>query len=92
MFSKERQKVRAEQGTLVTTRNLGFDASKVPAVTVDLYKAMGSAAYGVIPWDNPLGVNMGKEINLSTQAILSGQDPTDVFAKLQAVSMNEWGK
>jgi raffinose/stachyose/melibiose transport system substrate-binding protein len=92
IFSKERQKVRAEKGTLVTTRNLGIDESKLPAITVALMKAMGGAAYGVIPWDNPLGVNMGKEINLATQAVLSDQDPTDVFTKLQAVSMNEWGK
>jgi raffinose/stachyose/melibiose transport system substrate-binding protein len=84
--------VRAEQGTLVTTRNLGFDETKLPRITVELVKAMGGAAYGIIPWDNPLGVNMGKEINLSTQAVLAGQDPADVFTKLQAVSMNEWGK
>jgi raffinose/stachyose/melibiose transport system substrate-binding protein len=92
LFSKERQKVRAEQGTLVATRNLGYDETKLPRITVELTKAMAGAAYGVIPWDNPLGVNMGKEINLSTQAVLAGQDPADVFAKLQAVSMNEWGK
>ncbi len=84
--------MRAEAGTLVTTRNLGIDETKLPQITVALMKAMGGASYGVIPWDNPLGVNMGKEINLATQAVLSGENPTDVFTKLQAVSMNEWGK
>jgi raffinose/stachyose/melibiose transport system substrate-binding protein len=92
IFSKDRQKVRAEMGTLVTTRNLGTDESKLPAITVALGKAMAGAAYGIIPWDNPLGVDMGKEINLATQAVLSGQDPKDVFTKLQAVSLNTWGK
>ncbi len=92
LFSKERQRVRAEAGTLVTTRNLGYDESKLPAITVALTKAMAGASFGILPWDNPLGVNMGKEINLSTQAVLSDQDPTDVFTKLQAISMNEWGK
>jgi len=92
LFSKERQRVRAEAGTLVTTRNLGVDESKLPKITLALTKAMSGAAYAVIPWDNPLGVNMGKEINLSSQAVLSGDDPRDVFTKLQAVSKNEWGK
>ncbi len=41
LFSKDRQKVRAEAGTLVTTRNLGIDESKLPAITVALLKAMG---------------------------------------------------
>ncbi|HET6485934.1 MAG TPA: extracellular solute-binding protein, partial [Spirochaetia bacterium] len=36
MFSKDRQKIRAEAGTLVTTRNLGIDESKLPAITVAL--------------------------------------------------------
>jgi len=92
IFSKEQQKGRAEMGVLVTTRNLGVDESKLPAITLALTKAMGGAEYGVIPWDNPLGVDMGKEINLATQAILSGQDPKDVFTKLQATSLNAWGK
>ncbi len=35
---------------------------------------------------------MGKEINLTTQAILGGQDPTDAFNKLQQVSLSTWGK
>jgi ABC-type glycerol-3-phosphate transport system substrate-binding protein len=92
IFSKERQKVRAEQGILVATRNLGYDEAKLPRITNELNKVFLSAAYAVIPWDNPLGVNMGKEINLATQAILSGDDPAETFRKLQAVSKNEWGK
>ena len=92
LFSKERQKVRAEAGTLVTTRNLGIDETKLPKITVALMKAMGGATYGVIPWDNPLGVNMGKEINLATQAVLAGENPADVFTKLQSISKGEWGK
>jgi len=90
IFSPEVQKIEAEYGSLITTKNVPYDKKKVPQITNDLVTFFGTAGYGVIPWDNPLGVNMGKEFNQTTKAILSGDDPTQAFANLQKVAQTEW--
>jgi raffinose/stachyose/melibiose transport system substrate-binding protein len=91
MFSAARQKEWAENGNLITTQNVPFDKSKVPQITSDLTAFFAKAGYAIIPWDNPLGVNIGKEINQTTKAILSGKDPKQAFQELQQISMQEWG-
>jgi raffinose/stachyose/melibiose transport system substrate-binding protein len=91
-FSPERQGPRAEKGILIAAVNVPYDASKVPAVTSDILKTFAGAQYGITPWDNPLGVSIGKEFNLTTQAILGGADPKKAFAQLQSVAAVEWKK
>ena len=91
-FSPERQAWRAEKGILIAAVNVPYDASKVPAITTKILKTFASAQYGITPWDNPLGVGMGKEFNLTTQAILGGADPKKAFAQLNAVAAVEWKK
>lgn len=91
MFSKERQAVFAEYGFLITTKNIPYDQSKVPALTSKVLQALGAAKSGFLPWDNPLGVNVGKELNNSTQAILAGADIKDTFEKLEKVNESEFG-
>ena len=45
----------------------------------------------IIPWDNPLGTNLGKELNNTTQSVLAGNDAAEAFAKLQKAAESEWG-
>lgn len=91
MFSKERQAVLAEYGFIINTKNIPFDKKKIPALTAKIIDAIGDAKSGFTPWDNPLGVNVGKELNNSTQAILAGSDITDTFARLDKVYQSEFG-
>jgi raffinose/stachyose/melibiose transport system substrate-binding protein len=91
-FSPERQGPRAEKGILIAAVNVPYDTSKVPAITNQILKTFAGAQYGITPWDNPLGVSMGKEFNLTTQAILGGADPKKAFAQLNSVALTEWKK
>jgi len=92
IFSQESQKKLAELGDMIACVNIQYDKSKAHPVLADLMSFIAQTNYGIIPWDNPLGVNMGKEFNLTTQAILGGADPTAVFQQLQKVALTEWGK
>ena len=91
IFSQEPQKKLAELGDLIACVNIQYDKSKAHPVLADLMSFIAETNYGIIPWDNPLGVNMGKEFNLTTQAILGGADPTTAFQQLQKVALAEWG-
>jgi raffinose/stachyose/melibiose transport system substrate-binding protein len=91
IFSPARQKEWAEYGNLITTQNVPYDKSKIPQITNDLLAFFGKAGYGIIPWDNPLGVNIGKEFNQTTKAVLGGEDPTEAFGNLQQIAVSEWG-
>ncbi len=90
IFSQGSQKTIAELGDLIACVNVDYDKSKVHPILSDLMKSIRTAEYPIIPWDNPLGVNIGKEFNLTTQAILGGADPTEAFQKLQKVAAAEW--
>jgi raffinose/stachyose/melibiose transport system substrate-binding protein len=92
VFSKERQSANAEQGQLIPTKNIPYDKSKIPAITNELNDALTKVKNSMLPWDNPLGQNIGKEFNMTTQAILGGADIEDSFKKLQAVSEKAWNK
>jgi raffinose/stachyose/melibiose transport system substrate-binding protein len=91
IFSQASQKTIAELGDLIACVNIDYDKSKVHPILSDLAKFIKTADYPIIPWDNPLGVNIGKEFNLTTQAILGGANPKEAFQKLQKVAAVEWG-
>jgi len=91
IFSQGSQKTIAELGDLIACVNIEYDRTKVHPILSDLMKSIGQAEYPILPWDNPLGVNIGKEFNLTTQAILGGADPTEAFKKLQKTAAVEWG-
>jgi raffinose/stachyose/melibiose transport system substrate-binding protein len=91
IFSQGSQKTIAELGDLIACVNIDYDKSKVHPIIPELMKSIASAAYPILPWDNPLGVSIGKEFNLTTQAILGGADPAAAFQKLQKVAAAEWG-
>lgn len=91
IFSKERLSDLAMSGALVPAKGLILDETKLPKVTVDIYNQLANVKYAIIPWDNLLGPNVGKEFNLSTQSIYAGKDPAEVFANLQKIADMEWG-
>jgi ABC-type glycerol-3-phosphate transport system substrate-binding protein len=91
IFSQGSQRTIAELGDLIACVNINYDRSKVHPILADLMKFIAAAEYPIVPWDNPLGVNIGKEFNLTTQAILGGADPTEAFKKLQKTALAEWG-
>ena len=92
LFSKERQAANAELGQLITTRNIPYDESKIPPITNELNKTFANVKNAMIPWDNPLGQNIGKEFNMTTQAILGGADIEEAFQKLQEASKKAWSE
>lgn len=92
LFSKERQAANAELGQLIPTVNIPYDKSKIPAITNELNETLTKVKNSMLPWDNPLGQNIGKEFNLTTQAILGGANIEESFKKLQTVSEKAWTK
>ena len=91
LFSKERQAAWTEAGQLITTKNIPYDKSEVPQLSGKVIQTLSTAKYGFLPWDNPLGVNVGKEFNNSTQLILTGADIKETFAKLEQINEAEFG-
>lgn len=89
-FSKEVLADYANSGALLAPKNLPIDESKLHPATAELYKQLASVKYGSIPWDNPLGPVVGKELNLATQSIYAGKDINEVFSNLQKIADQEW--
>jgi len=89
-FSKERLSDYANSGALLAPRNFPLDESKLHPATVELYKQLANVKHGSIPWDNPLGTVVGKELNLATQSIYAGKNINEVFANLQKIADLEW--
>ena len=52
--------------------------------------AFAGSDYFEIPWDNPLGTNIGTEVNVVCQGIIAGQNVTELFNKLQKLAQLEW--
>lgn len=89
-FSKDVLSYYANSGALLAPKNIPIDESKLHPATVELYKQLANVKYGSIPWDNPLGTVVGKEMNLATQSIYAGKDINEVLANLQKIADAEW--
>lgn len=92
MFTKERQKVLGEYGQLLACTNIDLDKTKISEIAYEMNEAMASTTYAYIPWDNPLGTNIGNEFNKATQGIIGGKNPEDMFKTLNEVAKQEWVK
>ena len=90
MFSKDRQKEFGEYGNILAVKNVELDQSKVLPLMTDIASAFAGSDYFEIPWDNPLGTNIGTEVNVTCQGIIAGQDVAGLFAKLQKTAQLEW--
>ena len=90
MFSQERQKPLLESGFSGALRNIAIDESKIPAVAAQITKELANAKNSELIWDVMLGQNIGKELNLSTQAILAGADIKQTLDKLNKAAESEW--
>lgn len=90
MFSRERQKAYGEYGALLATADIELDPDKVTPLMMELNQALASTteSYGI--WDNLLGTNLGAEFNKTTQAIIGGKDPAELFATLNKNAQLEW--
>jgi len=71
-------------------QNVEYDASKVPALTNEVANLLATATSANIPWDNPLGTNMGTEFNVAVQSVLAGNDATETFEALNDTASFEW--
>ncbi len=89
MLTQERQKVLAEAG-FMTALSVPFDKSKLHPVAADITATLSSSPNPILIWDVMLGQNIGKELNLATQAILQGLDPKTALDRLNRVAQNEW--
>jgi raffinose/stachyose/melibiose transport system substrate-binding protein len=90
IFSKERQAVYAEEGNLIACVNIPVDESKIDPLIIAISDLFASAENTQIPWDNPLGTNIGNEFNLTIQSILGGGDIAPAFKNLQSLAADEW--
>lgn len=90
MFSRERQKAYGEYGALLATTGIELDPDKVNPITQELNEALGSTTESFGIWDNLLGTNLGAEFNKTTQAIIGGKDPAELFATLNKNAQLEW--
>lgn len=90
LFGDEMQAKYAEEGNLIACQNVEYDSSLVPTLTAEVSELLATAETTNIPWDNPLGTNMGNEFNVAVQTILSGGDPAETFAALNDTAEFEW--
>lgn len=90
MFGQEMQAKYAEAGNLIACQGIEYDTSKVPALTNEVAALLATAVTSNIPWDNPLGTNMGTEFNMTVQSVLGGNDPATAFATLNDTAAFEW--
>ena len=90
IFSPERQAAYAETGALIACRNVEYDTAKINALTSEVLEAFDGAEYSMIPWDNPLGTDVGAELNNATQSIITGGDVVKAFETLQEYAQDAW--
>lgn len=90
LFSDERQALLAESGYMIATRNVPFDESKLHPVAATIATALANTPNPILIWDVLLGQNIGKELNLATQAILGGADIHQVLDSLNRIAEVEW--
>lgn len=90
MYSPERQAAFAETGAIIGCQNVEYDTSLVPELTSEVVEAFAGAEYSIIPWDNPLGTDVGAELNNATMSIITGGDVTEAFENLQYYAEDAW--
>lgn len=90
MFSNDRQKILAESGYMIAAQNIDFDKNKLHPVASELSSAFSSAKHPILIWDVMLGQNIGKELNLATQAMLGGADIQKTLERLNTIAKSEW--
>ncbi len=90
MFSPERQKPLIESGFSSACKNIPIDESKLNPVAAQISKELANAKNAELIWDVMLGQNIGKELNLSTQAILAGADIKQTLDRLNKAAEAEW--
>ena len=91
-LSKDRMKILAEAGFMVALKNIPFDESKLHPVASGIAKALAASQNPILIWDVVLGQNIGKELNLATQAILGGADIQSTLDNLNRIAKSEWAQ
>jgi raffinose/stachyose/melibiose transport system substrate-binding protein len=87
VFSQDRQLELAKAGYL-TSYKTATSEGDIPALNHEILDALNQATGYMYPWDVPLGVFMGKELNNTTQSIYTGVDPKTAFERLQQTAEN----
>ena len=90
VMSDERQAVLAEEGYMIAAQNVPFDESKLHPMAAKIATELGSTPNPILIWDVMLGQNIGKELNLATQAILGGADIQRTLDSLNRIAEVEW--
>lgn len=87
VFSQERQLEFAKKGYL-TAYKTETQAGDVPQLNQEILNALKESEGYAYPWDVPLGVFMGAELNNATQSIYTGVSPQEAFERLQQTAEN----
>lgn len=82
IFSQERQLEFAKSGYL-TFYKTKIAEGDIPMLNQEILDGLSEATGFMYPWDVPLGVFMGKELNNATQSIYTGIKPEVAFERLQ---------
>jgi raffinose/stachyose/melibiose transport system substrate-binding protein len=88
VFSQDRQLELAKLGYFVTY-DVETQEGDLPALNTVILDYLSQSTGSIYPWDVPLGVFMGAELNNTTQSLYTGADPKEVFKRLQEVSETE---
>ena len=92
MFRQDRQKELAENGFIIAAKDIKFDESKLHPAAAFVAKSLSASKTPVLIWDVMLGNNIGKELNLATQAIFGGADIKKTLEKLNSAANAEWNQ
>lgn len=88
IFSQERQLAFAKMGYL-TAYNTKVQPGDLTKFNEELIQAVNAKTGMMYPWDVPLGVFMGKELNNTTQSLYTGTDPAEALEKLQKTAESQ---
>lgn len=92
VFSKKRQAALAETGSILCSKNLPVDRSKINPLTNKIVDDLANAKYGITMWEIPLGNNVGGELRNAVAVILAGADVNETLEKLEKVHAGEFKK
>lgn len=85
VFSQERQLELAKLGYFVTY-DVETQEGDLHPLNTEILGHLAESEGMIYPWDVPLGVFMGAELNNTTQSLYTGADPEEAFERLQRTS------
>ena len=84
IYSPERQAKYAEMGVFISPKNVAYDSSSLPGVMNEINSKLSASEKTFVIWNDFLSESIKSELFPGIQMILSGSDPAEILANVQA--------